>query len=138
MAWAAMIFAFLIFLISYANYPDDVLIYINAQGEPLQYIAKDMLFYSALAFAIIINSAFLGLHSILKKVNSELQLTLSGLSLSQLFFNLFFATSLYFVNILNSRENFDYSNFGYLIYVTGTLFLLGVIFTLVARVVLKK
>jgi len=138
MAWLALIFAFFIFLISYANYPDEVLVYVNSVGEPLQYLSKDLLFYTLIAFLISFNAILISLNRVLNKSAVELVLTETGISLSQLFLNLFFATSVYFISILNSRENFNYSNFGYLIYVTGGLVFFAIIFTLVSRFILKK
>jgi len=78
------------------------------------------------------------LGGIVKTSGSNSQLTQIGISLSQIFFNLFFATSIYFINILNSRENFNYSNFGYLIYVTGGLLLIALLFTIFSRFIRKK
>ena len=138
LAWVSLILAFIVFLISYANYPDEVLVYVNSVGEPLQYLSKDLLFYTLIAFLISFNAILISLNRVLNKSAVELVLTETGISLSQLFLNLFFATSVYFISILNSRENFNYSNFGYLIYVTGGLVFFAIIFTLVSRFILKK
>jgi len=132
------IVAFLIFLISYASFPEDVLVYVNNLGEPASYLSKDTMFYLLVAFLIITNAAFIGLKSIIRKNDLTLENTEAGVHVSQIFFNLFFASSVYFINILNSRENFDYSNFGYMIYVTGILLLLAIVFTLISGFVLKK
>ena len=134
----SMIIAFLIFLVSYASFPDDVLVYINSLGEPQSYFSKDTLFYILVAFLIIVNATFIGLKSILNRNSLSLEMTEAGVFISQIFFNLFFASSVYFINILNSRENFNYSNFGYLIYVTGILLFAAIVYTVFTRYVLKK
>ena len=133
-----MIFAFFVLLFSYANYPEEVLVYIDSVGEPLTYISKSTIFYIALAFIVVINATLMALRRILKNQDEEMALTQAGLGVSQIFFNLFFASSVYFISILNSRENFNYSNFGYMIYVTGILLLLSILFTVFTRLVLKK
>ena len=40
-----MIFAFFVLLLSYANYPEEVLVYIDSVGEPLTYLSKEIIFY---------------------------------------------------------------------------------------------
>ena len=133
-----IIFSFLVLLISYANYPDDVLVYVDSVGEPVTYLSKNSIFYISLAFIVLINGTLIGLRRILKNQDAEMELTQAGLGITQIFFNLFFASSVYFISILNSRENFNYSNFGYLIYVSGILLLLSVLITVFIRLVLKK
>lgn len=132
------IFSFIVLLFSYANYPEDVLVYVDSVGEPLAYISKNILFYISLAFIVLINVTLIGLRRILKNQVAEMELTQAGLGITQIFFNLFFASSVYFISILNSRENFNYSNFGYLIYVSGILLLLAALITVFVRLVLKK
>jgi hypothetical protein len=134
----SMIIAFVIFLVSYASFPDDVLVYINSLGEPQSYFSKDTMFYILVAFLIIVNATFIGLKSILNRNSLSLEMTEAGVFISQIFFNLFFTSSVYFINILNSRENFNYSNFGYLIYVTGILLFVAIVYTIFTRYVLKK
>ena len=138
LAWVSLILAFFVFIISYASFPDEVLVYIKASGEPALYLERDILFYSLLALAIIFNGGWLAMGGIIKKTTPGLTNTIAGLSLTQISFNFFFATSIYFVNLLNSRENFDYSNFGYLIYVTGGLLIAALIYTVFTRLILKK
>ena len=134
----SMIIAFLVFLISYASFPEEVLVYVNNLGEPESYLSKDILFYMLVAFLIVTNATFMGLNNLIRRSELTLETTEAGVHITQIFFNLFFASSIYFVNILNSRENFDYSNFGYMIYVTGILLSLAIVFTLISRFVLKK
>jgi uncharacterized membrane protein len=138
LAWIFFITTFFTILVSYANFPNEVLVSVNASGEPLAYLGKDLIFYLVVAFLIVFNMSLRLLKGMLAKGNDTIELTLIGVSLSQLFTNMFLATAVYFINILNSRENFNYSNFGYLIYVTGTLLAGAILFTLVARFILKK
>ena len=133
-----MIFAFFVLLFSYANYPENVLVYVDSTGEPITYLSKGSIFYISLAFIVLINATLMGLRRMLKNQDAEMELSQVGLGISQIFFNLFFASSVYFISILNSRENFNYSNFGYLIYVSGILLLISILFTVFTRFVLKK
>ena len=133
-----MIFAFFVLLFSYANYPENVLVYVDSTGEPITYLSKGSIFYISLAFIVLINATLMGLRRMLKNQDAEMEISQVGLGISQIFFNLFFASSVYFISILNSRENFNYSNFGYLIYVSGILLLISILFTVFTRFVLKK
>jgi hypothetical protein len=137
MGWAVMLFAFVVFLVSYAGFPDQVLVYINEKGDPVQYVSKNLFFYLLLSVIVALNAALLILNSMLRKAN-DYPKTQFGASAVQIFFNLFFATSVYFVNILNSRENFNYSNFGYLIYITGGLLAVALVYTVISRFILKN
>jgi hypothetical protein len=132
------IFAFFVLLLSYANYPEEVLVYVDSVGEPITYLSKGSIFYISLAFIVLINATLMGLRRMLKSQDAEMDLSQVGLGITQIFFNLFFASSVYFISILNSRENFNYSNFGYLIYVSGILLLISILFTVFTRLVLKK
>lgn len=138
LAWIFMFISAFVFLIAYAGFPEEVMVYLNELGEPPFYISKNMMFYLTAAFAMAINMTLMVFKWILAKEPGPTELTQSGVSISQIFFNLFFSTSIYFINILNSRENFDYSNFGYQIYVTGFLLAASVVFVLYSRLVLKK
>ena len=131
----ATIFSFMVLMLSYANFPDEVLVYVNNVGEPMSYLSKNSIFYIALAFYILINATLLGLKKIQK---GEREVFQAGLGVTQIFFNLLFSSSIYFIKILNSRENFDYSNFGYLIYITGTILIISILVTAFIRVVLNK
>jgi len=138
LGWISMIFSFFILLVSYANYPEEVLVYTDSAGEPLSYLSRGSIFYISLALFGLINFSLVVLRRIFKREDEEKELAQAGLGLTQIFANLFFASSMYFISILNSRENFDYSNFGYMIYLTGTLLTLSVIFTVYSRFILKK
>jgi len=133
-----MIFAFFVLLLSYANYPEEVLVYVDSVGEPITYLSKGSIFYISLAFIVLINATLMVLRGMLKSQDAEMDLSQVGLGITQIFFNLFFASSVYFISILNSRENFNYSNFGYLIYVSGILLVISILFTVFTRLVLKK
>jgi len=138
LGWISMIISFFVLLVSYANYPDDVLVYASGVSEPVTYLSRDSVFYIALGFFVLINSAPIGIGAVLKKLPSETILTRAGLGITQIFANLFLAADVHFLSILNSRENFNYANFGYMIYVTGGLMIISIGFTLIARFVLKK
>lgn len=138
LAWVSLGFAILVFIISYANFPEEVLVYIESTGAPILYVPKDTLFYLFLLVAILFNGGWLALKGVVNRTTPEYTQTVISLSVVQIFSNLFMATAIYFVNLLNSRENLDYSNFGLFIYVTGGLLIASLIFTLFTRFVLKK
>lgn len=138
LAWVSLILAFAVFIISYANFPEEVLIYINQAGDPVMYLGRDALFYTGLLIAILFNGTWIASGGIIKKTSPSLKLTLTGIGVTQIAFNVFFASAVYFINLLNSRENLDYSNFGTIIMVTGTLLVMAMLFTVVARLIIKK
>ena len=138
LAWVSLILAFTVFIVSYANFPEEVLVYINSAGEPVSYIGRNSLFYTGLFVAVIFNAAWLAFGGLLKNSTTDFSLTVSGVGITQITFNVFFASVIYFINLLNSRENFDYSNFGTIILVTGSLLIGALIFTVFARLILKK
>lgn len=138
LAWISLIVTFVIFLIAYAGFPDDVLVMVDKAGNPETYLSKNLLFYTLLGFIGLMNAVLVILKGMTAQSLPEFFLTHSAISLTQLFFNVFFATSVFFVNILNSQENYDYSKFGYLIYASALLLLLAMVFTLTSRYILKK
>lgn len=137
LTWIILIFSMVVFLISYANFPDEVLLYIDGEGVPKLYVEKGKLFYYLLAFLMVMNAIAIAINVFLDKLGGAI-IVKASIFISQMFFNLFFASSVYFIKILNSRENFDYSNFGYLIYVTGGLMVLAILFSIISRFVFKK
>ena len=137
LAWVSLGFTMVVFLISYANFPEDVLIYISSNGAPLQYIARNPFFYMLLSVIIVFNGGWLALRSIVNQ-KKNYETSAIGVSFVQIFFNVFVATAIYFVKLLNSRENLDYSNFGLFVYITAGLLLSALIFVLIARFILKK
>ena len=138
LGWIFFLFAFVAMILAYANFPDEVLVYINTNGEPVTYLPKGGLFYLLLAFVMLMNIAVLAVKRTMLSKKQEMVWTLSGLHLSQIFYNLFFASSVYFIAILNSSDVLDYSNFGFLVYVTGAFFTVALIYTLAAGLIVKK
>ncbi len=138
LAWIGFLVALLAFLLAYAGFPDEVLVQTSATGEPITYIGKDTLFYSALAFYMILNMAMVLIPKLQIAKGLHLVLSMSLMHLARLFFNLFFAAAVYFISILNSREDFSYNHFGYIIYVTGGILAAVVLCYPVARYLLKK
>ncbi|MEN8249655.1 MAG: hypothetical protein ABFS32_12040 [Bacteroidota bacterium] len=137
LGWITLIFSMVVFLVSYASFPQEVLVLVDGVGQPQLYVEKGTLFYSLLAFAMLINAMAIGIKGVIKNHEST-ELMQISIHVSQMFFNMFFASSVYFINILNSRENFDYSNFGYLIYITGGLMVISIIFTFFSKMIPKK
>ena len=138
LGWIFFLFAFVAMILAYASFPDEVLVYVNAKGDPVTYLAKGNLFYLMLAFLMLMNLAVLVVKRILQNSGRQVFHTLTGLHLSQIFYNMFFASSVYFITVLNSSDVLDYSNFGYLVYVTGTFLTVAILYTLIAGLIVQK
>ena len=112
-------------MMSYANLPDRVLIGTDESGNATNYIDKDIGFYIALTVFAVTNILFFLLLGLFKRSSANVATIVFGwISALVVLINLFFAFAAAFIGILNSRENFDYSNFGYLIFVIGGLFVI--------------
>ena len=110
---------------SYANLPDRVLIGTDEFGNATNYIDKDFGFYITLSVFAVTNILFFLLLGLSKRLAADVAIIVFGwISALVVLINLFFAFGAAFIGILNSRENFDYSNFGYLIFVIGGVFVI--------------
>jgi hypothetical protein len=79
---------------------------------------REVYFYVALFILIFFNFTFYALSRNLRYKDNSLREALVNWQLSfAAVLNLFFITSVFFIMLVNSGENFDYDNFGYLIYV---------------------
>lgn len=122
------------FLLSYANLPEEVLVTLDDNGNPSMYLPKNMAFYSGMVAMVSINLVFYVLLKQLTPLSSPISRVISywmgGLII---LINIFMAFGFSFIGILNSRDNFDYSYFGAIVYVIGGVFalwLLGFMFHL--------
>jgi|GEM_PF-2701079 len=105
-----------VLLFAYANLPDQVLVLMSETGEPLQYIPKNLFFYAMLSASAVINIALIYLARLVK--SSQHFKSMKGwIWILVMMVNMFLMISITFISILNGEENFDYSNFGYLVYV---------------------
>jgi len=112
-----------VFFISYAGLPEQVLVLLDKNSNPTQYLGKDTFFYSTLAFFIITNVLFYVLAVMSNKsVSINTQLVGKYLMLLVIIVNIFFSVALTFMAILNGQENFDYSSFAPFIYTSLALF----------------
>jgi hypothetical protein len=105
----------------YADVPQMVIVY--KQADLVYRIAKDVLFYVALATMVVPHFIVGQIARMLSKMNFAPQVS-NWFALFTVVTNIFFIVSLYFVNILNSLEKFDFNYFGYLT-VLGLLLVLG-------------
>lgn len=129
---------FIIFMFSYANLPSRVLIGTDASGAATNYIDKDVTFYVSLTLFTVTNYLFYLLLGFTKRLSEKVGTIVFGwVSALIILINSFFAFAASFIGILNSRENFDYSNFGYLIFVIGGLFALWLLGFLINLIKLK-
>lgn len=121
----SIIVLIIVFFVSYAGLPEQVLLLLDDQGNPTQYLDRNYYFYGILSLLIISNVLIYILAIMLNKsTKSTAQIMSNYIMLLPVFVNIFFSVSLTFVGILNGQENFDYSSFAPFIYLS--LSLLGV------------
>lgn len=113
----------IVFFISYAGLPEQVLILLDEIGAPVQYVTRDLFFYGSLSFIVLSNALLYVLSAILAaSPKKTFQLIANYLVVLTAIINFFFSVSLTFVGILNGRENFNYSNFAPFFYLSEGLF----------------
>ena len=97
----------------------------------IDYIDKDLFFYFFLAVIGVLNVLIYVLASKgigLKNMSSYKMYRLVGWEYGMaIVINIFLAISMFFINIFNSGEKFEYSNFGYLVYFSLGLVILWVL-----------
>jgi uncharacterized membrane protein len=115
----------------YASFPEKVGVYSNEVGEPAGLISRNTFFYISLLFIIFTNGVFVALVNLVKKwkrntprYKEAILIWLHGMIS---FLNIFFIVSLVFYNAFNSLEDVTIDNFGYSIYLFGSLSLLWII-----------
>lgn len=119
---------FIAYMLSYASLPERVLIAVDSQGNAELFLTKNMAFYAGMVLIVIVNLVLFLLIRLLKQKETNLSLVLiPWLSGLVILINLFFAFTVSFISILNSRENFDYSNFGFIVYLIGGMFIIWLI-----------
>ena len=133
----SMIVVGIIFLFDYANYPEQVLLTMDSNGDPLLYLSKNSTFYSFLGIMAIVNISLILLSQLVGRNRNLTKIYRPWIWSLAVLINVFFIISITFISILNSRENFNYSNFGYLIYVSLLLLFLWAI-GLVIRLITVK
>lgn len=118
----SIIVLIIVFFVSYAGLPEQVLLLLDDQGNPTQYLDRNYYFYGILSLLIISNVLIYILAIMLNKsTKSTAQIMSNYIMLLPVFVNIFFSVSLTFVGILNGQENFDYSSFAPFIYLSLSL-----------------
>ena len=128
-----------VFFISYAGLPEQVLIIIDAKGDPTQYVARDIFFYSSLTFIILSNILIYVLSIILLKTTKQRMILIANylMALATLI-NVFISVELSFLGVLNGRENFNYSYFSPFFFLSGGLFVIWVFSFIISLLRTKK
>jgi len=114
----------------YAGLPEMVA-YTGDETGSLEYIGKELFFYF---FLIVIGVINIVLYILIKRGLANKQVStrkaekIAGWKYGlALVINIFLSISMVFINIFNSGEKFDYSNFGYLVYFSLGLVILWII-----------
>ncbi len=114
-----------VFFIAYAGLPEQVLIFLDGEGNPTQYLDKNYFFYATLAVLTVSNTLIYVLAIMLGKSTVTLnQIIATHLMTLAIVINVFFSVALTFIGILNGQENFDYSSFAPFIYLSQGLFVI--------------
>ena len=112
----------------FASLPDPVRYGVNGMTEV---VSRDAFFYIVLGIVAISNTIIYALAKRLEKrkgINEKLMNSLGAVSYAfGLAFNIFFVVSMHFISLFNSGENFNYDNFGYLLYPSIGLIILVVL-----------
>ncbi len=129
----------IVFFIAYAGLPKQILLLLDAKSNPLYYLPKNYFFYTSLSVFILSNVLFYVLAVLFgKSIKPINKMVANYVLLLSIVINVFFATALTFIAILNGQENFDYSSFAPFIYLSPALFLIWVLTFLFSLGRLKK
>lgn len=129
----------IVFFVSYAGLPEQVLVLLDEKGAPIQYVTRNLFFYTSLAFIVLSNVLLYVLPAMLIGYNRKvLSLVANYLVVLCALINIFISVGLSFIGILNGRENFDYSNFAPFFYLSIGLFVVWVIAFMVSILTVKK
>lgn len=94
----------------YASLPEEVTV--SGEGDATQVISREALFYSALAFILVLN-LLVYLFSKSITPSEEFRSWLHGLVITV---NIFFVVGFSFISLYNSSEHYDYERIGPIIY----------------------
>ena len=132
--FVSLIVGMIALLYTYASLADEVVF-----GEYT--FGKEAFFYGALGVLVLFNFTFYAISRNLRYKSKELQEAMANWQLSFAgVLNLFFIVSVFFIMLLNGGEQFDFSNYGYLVYICLGLILIWVIALpiVIGRVALRK
>jgi hypothetical protein len=116
-----------------------------SMGSQLEFgeynFSKEAYFYGALAVLVLFNFTFYAVSRNLRYSSKHLEEMMVNWQLSfAAILNLFFIVSVFFVMLVNGGENFNFDNFGYLLYVCLGLILIWVLAlpVLIGRAAVRK
>jgi peptidoglycan biosynthesis protein MviN/MurJ (putative lipid II flippase) len=112
-----------VFFISYAGLPEQVLVLINDKDAPARYLDKNYYFYGVLVILILTNVLIYILAMLMSKsTKQKAQIMAKYLLTLAIVINIFFSVAQTFIGILNGQENFDYATFAPFMYLSPVLF----------------
>jgi len=135
----SIIILVVVFFISYAGLPEQVLAFIDSKGNPAQYFSKNYFFYGTLTILILSNTLMYVLAIMLGKSTNHInQVIAIHMMTMSVVINIFFSVALTFIAILNGQENFDYASFAPFIYLSQGLFVIWVLVFIISLIRSKK
>ncbi len=123
-------------LYSYASIPDGYDVYLT---DSFSAISREVLFYIGLAIVTLTNFSIYSIARKYKHAEDDLQQFVFGwLTSFAAVLNFFLIVSFFFIQLINSGEKFDFTNFGLTIYITLGLIALWVLALPVFLLRIKK
>lgn len=123
----SLIVGLIVLLYIYAGLPEQVAYEVEADGA-MSYVGREAFFYISLAALVIANFSLYTVSRSLRyrRETTNILMTNWQLSLAGVL-NFFFIVVWNFISLVNSGENFNYDNFGYMIYVALGLIVVWII-----------
>ncbi|MBL6449117.1 hypothetical protein JMN32_22590 [Fulvivirga sp. 29W222] len=123
----SLIVGLAVLLYTYAGLPEQVAYEIETGGG-MSYMSRETFFYLSLAVLVVANFSLYTVSRSLRYRKESLNALMTNWQLSLAgVLNFFFIVIWNFISLVNSGENFDYDNFGYMIYVALGLIVIWVI-----------
>lgn len=128
-----------VFFISYAGLPEQVLLMLDKAGNPIWYVSKNYFFYGTLILLVIVNISIYLLALLMNNsIDRVSKVIAQYLMLLSIVANIFFSVAITFIGILNGKENFDYSTFAPFIYLSLGLFIIWLLSFIFSVIKTKK
>ncbi|UII30754.1 hypothetical protein LVD17_20890 [Fulvivirga ulvae] len=123
----SLIIGLAVLLYIYAGLPEQVAYEIAPEGG-MSYISRETFFYLSLAALVIANFSLYTVSRSLRYRKESINVLMTNWQLSLAgVLNFFFIVIWNFISLVNSGENFNYDNFGYMIYVALGLIVIWII-----------
>lgn len=120
---------------TYASLGEVVSVHNETLSTQSGSVDREMFFYLALGILVVFNFTFYAISRNMHIADSGMKQVLINWQLSfAAVLNFFYIISMLFIMLINSGERFDYSNFGYLVYIALGLVVLWMILLPVAIV----